>query len=91
MKGKPVCLCSCLHSPDTDESSRGKPGPRMADLSNTLDGRYLMAQAVDLNLSLMKWRMWPELDMTRLSNTKCLLLGAGTLGKTPLQLYLSFF
>lgn len=61
-------------------STRGKPGPRMADLSNTLDGRYLMAQAVDLNLSLMKWRMWPELDMARLSQTKCLLLGAGTLG-----------
>jgi ubiquitin-like modifier-activating enzyme ATG7 len=53
----------------------------VADLSNTLDGRYLMAQAVDLNLSLMKWRMWPELDTQKLAGTRCLLLGAGTLGK----------
>jgi hypothetical protein len=39
-----------------------------------------MSQAVDLNLRLMKWRMWPELDTERLSTTKCLLFGAGTLG-----------
>jgi molybdopterin/thiamine biosynthesis adenylyltransferase len=39
-----------------------------------------MAQAVDLNLRLMKWRLWPSLDTTRLANTRCLLLGAGTLG-----------
>ncbi len=64
--------CQCIN--------RGKPGPRVADLSNTLDGRHLMAQAVDLNLSLMKWRMWPELDTQRLARTRCLLLGAGTLG-----------
>ena len=39
-----------------------------------------MAQAVDLNLRLMKWRLWPSLDTERLANTRCLLLGAGTLG-----------
>jgi hypothetical protein len=59
---------------------RGKPGPRVADLSQTLDSRFLMEQAVDLNLRLMKWRLWPALDTDRLSRTKCLLLGAGTLG-----------
>lgn len=52
----------------------------MADLSQALDSKYLMAQAVDLNLRLMKWRLWPELDTDRLASTKCLLLGAGTLG-----------
>jgi ubiquitin-like modifier-activating enzyme ATG7 len=59
---------------------RGKPGPRVADLSQALDSSYLMAQAVDLNLRLMKWRLWPSLDTERLANTRCLLLGAGTLG-----------
>lgn len=52
----------------------------MADLSQALDSSYLMAQAVDLNLRLMKWRLWPSLDTERLSRTRCLLLGAGTLG-----------
>lgn len=59
---------------------RGKPGPRVADLSQTMDSSYLMAQAVDLNLRLMKWRLWPSLDTDGLSYTRCLLLGAGTLG-----------
>ncbi len=59
---------------------RGKPGPRVADLSQALDSSYLMAQAVDLNLRLMKWRLWPSLDTERLASTRCLLLGAGTLG-----------
>lgn len=59
---------------------RGKPGPRVADLSQALDSSYLMAQAVDLNLRLMKWRLWPGLDTEGLSRTRCLLLGAGTLG-----------
>lgn len=59
---------------------RGRPGPRVADLSQAMDSRYLMAQAVDLNLRLMKWRLWPALDTEHLATTRCLLLGSGTLG-----------
>jgi hypothetical protein len=40
----------------------------------------LAEQAVDLNLKLMRWRIMPELDLDKVSSTRCLLLGAGTLG-----------
>jgi ubiquitin-like modifier-activating enzyme ATG7 len=39
-----------------------------------------MCQAVDLNLRLMRWRLWPDVDTDKLAKTNCLLLGAGTLG-----------
>lgn len=40
----------------------------------------LADQAVDLNLKLIKWRISPGLDLDIVKRTKCLLLGAGTLG-----------
>ncbi|KAK3301260.1 uncharacterized protein B0H64DRAFT_383069 [Chaetomium fimeti] len=58
----------------------GKLRARMVNLSDYMDPTRLADQAVDLNLKLMKWRLAPELDLDTIKNTKCLLLGAGTLG-----------
>ena len=44
------------------------------------DPSRLADQAVDLNLKLIKWRIAPGLDLEKIKETKCLLLGAGTLG-----------
>jgi ubiquitin-like modifier-activating enzyme ATG7 len=63
-----------------EPNERGKAGPRIADLRASLDTRVLMTQAVDLNLRLMKWRQWPELQLEKLRNQRCLLMGSGTLG-----------
>ena len=40
----------------------------------------LAESSVDLNLRLMKWRLMPSLDIQLIQQTKCLLLGSGTLG-----------
>ncbi|CAL5221045.1 g3168 [Coccomyxa viridis] len=61
-------------------NARGKLGPRMMNLGPSMDPRQLAESAVDLNLKLMRWRAAPALDTARLAATKCLLLGAGTLG-----------
>ena len=45
-----------------------------------MDPTRLADQAVDLNLKLMRWRILPSLDLEIIAGTKCLLLGAGTLG-----------
>ncbi|KAF9442574.1 E1-like protein-activating [Macrolepiota fuliginosa MF-IS2] len=63
-----------------EKNSQGKLGPRLADLAPMMDPTRLANQAVDLNLKLMRWRILPSLDLDKVSSTKCLLLGAGTLG-----------
>ena len=53
---------------------------RTVDLARYLDYRKLSDQAVDLNLKLIKWRMSPSIDLDVIKDSRCLLLGAGTLG-----------
>ena len=63
-----------------EKNPQGKLGPRLADLAPMMDPARLADQAVDLNLKLMRWRILPSLDLEVIAGTKCLLLGAGTLG-----------
>ena len=63
-----------------ERSPAGKLTSMTTDLSAYLDPTKLADQAVDLNLKLMKWRIAPSLDLTTIQSTRCLLLGAGTLG-----------
>ncbi|KAH8827851.1 hypothetical protein DL96DRAFT_1497247 [Flagelloscypha sp. PMI_526] len=63
-----------------EKNVQGKLGPRLADLAPMMDPTKLANQAVDLNLKLMRWRILPALDLEKVAETKCLLLGAGTLG-----------
>ncbi|EDV24953.1 uncharacterized protein TRIADDRAFT_56400 [Trichoplax adhaerens] len=63
-----------------EKNKRQKLGPRMINLSSSLDPTKLSESAVDLNLKLMRWRLMPSLDLEKIAQTKCLLLGAGTLG-----------
>ncbi|KAI0214927.1 Ubiquitin-like modifier-activating enzyme ATG7 [Lamellibrachia satsuma] len=63
-----------------EKNERQKFGPRFVNLSSSMDPARLAESAVDLNLKLMRWRLMPELDLDKLAATKCLLLGAGTLG-----------
>ncbi|CAM9183473.1 unnamed protein product [Discosporangium mesarthrocarpum] len=63
-----------------EPNTKGKPGPRRAHLSSLMNPRRLAQNSVRLNIKLMRWRALPELDVGLLERTKCLLLGAGTLG-----------
>eukprot|EP01063_Lacrimia_lanifica_P027595 TRINITY_DN3893_c0_g4_i1.p1 TRINITY_DN3893_c0_g4~~TRINITY_DN3893_c0_g4_i1.p1 ORF type:complete len:681 (+),score=214.55 TRINITY_DN3893_c0_g4_i1:88-2130(+) len=50
------------------------------DLASTMDPNLLAEESAKLNLSLMKWRMTPNLDLEKIAGQKCLLVGSGTLG-----------
>lgn len=63
-----------------EHNNRGRKASRCISLAKTMDPTRLAVEAADLNLKLMRWRQLPSLNLTVLSSTKCLLLGAGTLG-----------
>ncbi|KAL6247402.1 Autophagy protein 7 [Rhinocladiella similis] len=63
-----------------ERNASNKLTGRMADLTEYMDPKKLADSSVDLNLKLMKWRISPNLDLDKIKQTKCLLLGAGTLG-----------
>uniref|UniRef100_A0A8C6ULC4 Ubiquitin-like modifier-activating enzyme ATG7 n=1 Tax=Neogobius melanostomus TaxID=47308 RepID=A0A8C6ULC4_9GOBI len=71
---------ACPKSVGWEKNSKGAMGPRMVNLSECMDPKRLAESSVDLNLKLMRWRLVPSLDLDRVISTKCLLLGAGTLG-----------
>jgi ubiquitin-like modifier-activating enzyme ATG7 len=63
-----------------EKNEKQKLGPRIVDLSASMDPQRLAESAVSLNLKLMRWRLIPDLNLDCISRTRCLLLGAGTLG-----------
>uniref|UniRef100_A0A8C6KSA1 Ubiquitin-like modifier-activating enzyme ATG7 n=1 Tax=Nothobranchius furzeri TaxID=105023 RepID=A0A8C6KSA1_NOTFU len=73
-------LSMCPKSVGWEKNPKGAMGPRMVNLSECMDPKRLAESSVDLNLKLMRWRLVPSLELEKVVNTKCLLLGAGTLG-----------
>ncbi|UJR31382.1 hypothetical protein I4U23_018876 [Adineta vaga] len=63
-----------------EKNERQRLGSRQVNLSTSMNPIHLAETAVGLNLKLMKWRLAPEIDLESLEQTRCLLLGAGTLG-----------
>ncbi|KAJ1680073.1 Autophagy protein 7 [Spiromyces aspiralis] len=63
-----------------DRGGKAKHGINVADLSSTMDPYKVAETSLDLNLKLMRWRVAPDVQLERIAATKCLLLGAGTLG-----------
>jgi len=63
-----------------EKNEHGKNLHRVVDVGFMMDPIKLAESSVSLNLSLMKWRMFPALNMELLAKQRCLLLGAGTLG-----------
>ncbi|KAK5452831.1 Autophagy protein 7 [Exophiala xenobiotica] len=63
-----------------ERNAANKLSGRMADLTEYMDPKKLADSSVDLNLKLMKWRISPNLNLEKIKGTRCLLLGAGTLG-----------
>eukprot|EP01114_Cavostelium_apophysatum_P021406 TRINITY_DN7457_c0_g1_i3.p1 TRINITY_DN7457_c0_g1~~TRINITY_DN7457_c0_g1_i3.p1 ORF type:complete len:569 (-),score=161.84 TRINITY_DN7457_c0_g1_i3:54-1760(-) len=63
-----------------EKNHQGKLAPKFVSLGQTLDPIRLAASSVDLNIKLMQWRLLPSLNLSKITSTRCLLLGAGTLG-----------
>ncbi|KAJ2784156.1 Autophagy protein 7 [Coemansia javaensis] len=63
-----------------ERDERQRLVPRLVDLSSTMNPARLAESALDLNLQLMRWRLAPQIDLARISGTRALLIGAGTLG-----------
>eukprot|EP00039_Didymoeca_costata_P001914 m.56210 g.56210 ORF g.56210 m.56210 type:complete len:686 (-) comp11025_c0_seq2:1628-3685(-) len=73
-----------------EKDSAQKLRPRLIDLSANLDPKKLAESAVGLNLSLMRWRLMPDIDLKKIAETRCLLVGSGTLGCNVARLLLGW-
>ncbi|KAL6736987.1 hypothetical protein Aduo_010668 [Ancylostoma duodenale] len=63
-----------------ERTHEGKMVPQFADMRKQFDPKKLMDQSVGLNLSLIKWRLVPEMRLERYTSLSVLIFGAGTLG-----------
>ena len=73
-----------------ERNTHNKLAPRLIDLSSLMSPLVLAASSVNLNLRLMRWRALPALNLPLLASTRCLLLGAGTLGCAVARLLLAW-
>lgn len=78
LSSNPVPQCPLVTGWEKNESQQ--MAPKRINLSRLLDPKKLAENAVNLNLRLMKWRLLPNLDLDKIANTRCLILGCGTLG-----------
>ena len=53
-----------------EKNLKGKSGPRFLDLSPHMDPTKLADSAAELNLSLMKWRLLPALNLDVIKGSK---------------------
>ncbi|KAJ1665007.1 Autophagy protein 7 [Coemansia sp. RSA 1813] len=63
-----------------ERNEKQKLAPRVVNLSSTMNPVQLAESALDLNLQLMRWRLAPSIDLTKMAGMRALLIGAGTLG-----------
>ena len=73
-----------------ERNTHSKLAPRLIDLSSLMSPLVLASSSVNLNLRLMRWRALPALNLPLLASTRCLLLGAGTLGCAVARLLLAW-
>ncbi|OLL22982.1 Ubiquitin-like modifier-activating enzyme atg7, partial [Neolecta irregularis DAH-3] len=63
-----------------EKNQHDKIAAKIMDLGPMMDPTKLSDTAVNLNLKLMRWRIAPDLKLEKIKRTRCLLVGAGTLG-----------
>lgn len=78
------------HFKGLEKDGKSKLKPRLCNLSASMDPKRLAESAVGLNLSLMRWRLLPVIDLPKIAATKCLLIGSGTLGCNVARLLLGW-
>ncbi|CAG5132742.1 unnamed protein product [Candidula unifasciata] len=83
LEGVPDCV-------GWEKNEKQKLVPKLVNLSSSMDPVKLAESAVDLNLKLMRWRLLPDLDLEKISATRGLILGSGTLGCNVARLLMSW-